>query len=185
MSTCNGGKDVQLEALVHPAMITHLNPTRVAVIGGKHHQTSATLGEILKHASVKDAVILQRGGVEEHEDDAVDERVSTLEMKGQECSLGDHEQFDVIIDPNPFQVVTGFSSSFNCLNDGGVVSVSSMIHDIAHDLHDVHVLTHSIFLPTCQIVTGHYSACLEHRHFNHSERSIAWHRETAGLGKRH
>ncbi len=129
-------KMINFEALVHPAMITHLNPTRVAVLGGNQHHTSATLGEILKHASVKDAVVLRSGGAEEHEDDAVDARVkvSTLEMKmkgrDEEFSVGDHEKFDVIIDPNPFKGVTGFSSHFNCLNDGGVVSDSPMIYDI-------------------------------------------------------
>lgn len=128
------GKMFNYEAMVHPAMITHLNPTRVAVIGGKQHQTSATLEEVLKHASVKDAVILRIGGAKEPDDDAaaaVDARVSALDiMKGRECTLGDHGQFDVIIDPSPFKVVTDYSSHFhfNCLNDGGVVSVSSMIY---------------------------------------------------------
>jgi len=114
------------EALVHPAMITHPNPKRVAVLGGKQQQTSATLREVLKHLSVKDAVIL---GDEEnaHVDNAVDARISALEMKDQECSVEDHGLFDVIIDPNPFKAATDFSSYFNCLNDDGVVSDSLMM----------------------------------------------------------
>jgi len=112
------------EALVHPAMITHLNPKRVAVLGGKQQQTSATLSEVLKHVSVKDAVIL---GDEEngHKDEAVDARISVLEMKDQECSVEDHGLFDVIIDPNPFKAATDFSSYFNCLNDDGVLVLNT------------------------------------------------------------
>ena len=121
-----GGNMFNIEALVHPAMITHLNPKRVAVLGGEEHQTSATLREVLKHVSVKDAVIIGSEVAEWYEDD-VDERISTLalEMNEQECSSEDHGLFfDVIIDPKPFKVATDFSSHFNCLNDGGVVSVS-------------------------------------------------------------
>eukprot|EP00984_Skeletonema_dohrnii_P005145 scaffold1814_cov156-Skeletonema_dohrnii-CCMP3373.AAC.1 len=112
------------EALVHPAMITHLNPKRVAVLGGKQHHTSATLREVLKHVSVKDAVIL---GDEEnaHVDNAVDARISSLEKKDQECSVEDHGLFDVIIDPNPFKAATDFSSYFNCLNDDGVLVLNT------------------------------------------------------------
>jgi len=112
------------EALVHPAMITHPNPKRVAVLGGKQQQTSATLREVLKHLSVKDAVIL---GDEEnvHVDNAVDARTSALVMKDQECSVEDHGLFDVIIDPNPFKAATDFSSYFNCLNDDGVLVLNT------------------------------------------------------------
>eukprot|EP00984_Skeletonema_dohrnii_P005852 scaffold2067_cov75-Skeletonema_dohrnii-CCMP3373.AAC.2 len=112
------------EALVHPAMITHPNPKRVAVFGGKQHHTSATLREVLKHVSVKDAVIL--GDKENgHKDEAVDARISALEMKDQECSVDDHGLFDVIIDPNPFKAATDFSSYFNCLNDDGVLVLNT------------------------------------------------------------
>ena len=41
------------EALVHPAMITHPDPKRVAIIGGGE---GATLREVLKHKSVKEGV---------------------------------------------------------------------------------------------------------------------------------
>jgi hypothetical protein len=113
-------KMINYEALVHPAMITHLNPKRVAVLGGKQHgQTSATLREVLKHVSVQEAFILLGNENETHDNDieAGAAMTSVLVMKDQECSL-----FDVIIDPNPVKVVTDFSSHFNCLNDNGVVS---------------------------------------------------------------
>ena len=117
---------LNVEALVHPAMITHLNPKRVAVLGGEEYQTSATLSEVLKHVSVKDAVVLGSEAGAEHKDDVVDERISTvaLMINDQECSPGDHGlSFDVIIDPNPFKAATDFSTHFHCLDDGGVVSV--------------------------------------------------------------
>lgn len=44
------------ESIVHPAMITHTNPQRVAIIGGGE---GATLREVLKHKSVKEVVILE------------------------------------------------------------------------------------------------------------------------------
>ena len=117
---------LNVEALVHPAMITHLNPKRVAVLGGEEYQTSATLSEVLKHVSVKDAVVLGSEAGAEHKDD-VDERISTvaLAINDQECSPEDHGSFfDVIIDPNPFKAATDFSPHFHCLDVGGVVSVS-------------------------------------------------------------
>mmetsp|Transcript_21615 Transcript_21615/g.45472 ORF Transcript_21615/g.45472 Transcript_21615/m.45472 type:complete len:739 (-) Transcript_21615:48-2264(-) len=43
------------EALVHPAMITHPNPNRVAIIGGGE---GATLREILKHKTVEEVVMV-------------------------------------------------------------------------------------------------------------------------------
>ncbi|KAL7476210.1 hypothetical protein ACHAW6_002088, partial [Cyclotella cf. meneghiniana] len=44
------------EALVHPALITHPNPKRVAIIGGGE---GATLREVLKHNTVETAVMLE------------------------------------------------------------------------------------------------------------------------------
>ena len=44
------------EALVHPAMITHKNPHKVAIIGGGE---GATLREVLKHSTVEDVVMLE------------------------------------------------------------------------------------------------------------------------------
>ncbi len=43
------------EALVHPAMIVHENPERVLILGGGE---GATLREVLKHATVKEAVMV-------------------------------------------------------------------------------------------------------------------------------
>jgi len=43
------------EALVHPPMLAHPNPTRVLIIGGGE---GATLREVLKHRSVKEVVMV-------------------------------------------------------------------------------------------------------------------------------
>jgi len=44
------------ESIVHPAMITHSNPKRVAIIGGGE---GATLREVLKHSTVEEAVMIE------------------------------------------------------------------------------------------------------------------------------
>jgi len=44
------------EALVHPALFAHENPKRVAIIGGGE---GATLREVLKHNTVKEAVMIE------------------------------------------------------------------------------------------------------------------------------
>ncbi len=47
------------ESLVHPAMITHPNPEKVLIIGGGE---GATLREVLKYSSVKEAVMVDIDG---------------------------------------------------------------------------------------------------------------------------
>ena len=44
------------EALVHPALFAHANPKRVTIIGGGE---GASLREVLKHKTVKEAVLLE------------------------------------------------------------------------------------------------------------------------------
>jgi spermidine synthase len=44
------------EALVHPAMLSHTNPKRVAIVGGGE---GATLREVLKHNTVKEAIMIE------------------------------------------------------------------------------------------------------------------------------
>jgi len=44
------------ESIVHPAMITHPNPKRVAIIGGGE---GATLREVLKHSTVEQVVMIE------------------------------------------------------------------------------------------------------------------------------
>jgi spermidine synthase len=44
------------ESIVHPAMITHTNPKRVAIIGGGE---GATLREVLKYKSVEEVVVFE------------------------------------------------------------------------------------------------------------------------------
>ena len=44
------------ESLVHPALFAHPNPTRVAIVGGGE---GATLREVLKHNTVKEAIMIE------------------------------------------------------------------------------------------------------------------------------
>ena len=44
------------ESIVHPALITHSNPKRVAIVGGGE---GATLREVLKHSTVEQAVMIE------------------------------------------------------------------------------------------------------------------------------
>jgi S-adenosylmethionine decarboxylase proenzyme len=50
------GEAAYHEALVHPAMFTHLNPKRVAIIGGGE---GATLREVLKHNTVEAVTVIE------------------------------------------------------------------------------------------------------------------------------
>jgi S-adenosylmethionine decarboxylase proenzyme len=50
------GEAAYHEALVHPAMITHTNPKRVAIIGGGK---GATLREVLKHKTVETITMIE------------------------------------------------------------------------------------------------------------------------------
>ena len=50
------GDSIYHEALVHPGMIVHANPKRVAIIGGGE---GATLREVLKHNTVENVVMLE------------------------------------------------------------------------------------------------------------------------------
>ena len=53
------GDAVYHEALVHPSMITHPNPKRVAIIGGGE---GATLREVLKHNTIEEVVMIEIDG---------------------------------------------------------------------------------------------------------------------------
>ena len=44
------------EALVHPALFSHPNPKRIAIIGGGE---GATLREVLKHSTVEEAIMIE------------------------------------------------------------------------------------------------------------------------------
>ena len=70
------------ESIVHPAMITHPNPKRVAIIGGGE---GATLREVLKHSTVEEAVMIE-----------IDESVVNLSKEHlpqwQDCSSISHHE---------------------------------------------------------------------------------------------
>lgn len=44
------------ESFIHPSMFTHLNPKRVAILGGG---TSASLREVLKHNTIEKIVMIE------------------------------------------------------------------------------------------------------------------------------
>ena len=50
------GDSAYHEALVHPALFSHPNPKRIAIIGGGE---GATLREVLKHKTVEKAVMIE------------------------------------------------------------------------------------------------------------------------------
>jgi spermidine synthase len=50
------GEAAYHEALVHPSMLAHLHPRRVAIIGGGE---GATLREVLKHKTVQQVIMLE------------------------------------------------------------------------------------------------------------------------------
>ncbi|KAL7543476.1 hypothetical protein ACHAXR_012757 [Thalassiosira sp. AJA248-18] len=71
------------ESIVHPAMITHPNPKRVAIIGGGE---GATLREVLKHNTVEEAVMIEI-------DEGVVELSSEHLPQWQDCtSISHHEK---------------------------------------------------------------------------------------------
>jgi len=92
------------EALVHPAMITHPNPEKVLVIGGGE---GATLREVLKHNTVKKAVMVDIDGelVElckkylpmMHQGSFNDPRAEVVIMDGRDYIEKTNELFDVIV----------------------------------------------------------------------------------------
>jgi len=53
------GEAAYHEALVHPSMITHPNPKRVAIVGGGE---GATLREVLKHNTVEEVLMVEIDG---------------------------------------------------------------------------------------------------------------------------
>ncbi|MEM4699972.1 MAG: polyamine aminopropyltransferase [Candidatus Nezhaarchaeales archaeon] len=92
------------EALVHPAMFTHPNPRRVAIIGGGE---GATAREVLKHRCVEDVVMvdIDREVVELarsklfaiHRGAFNDPRLKLLFMDGRRFLEEAQQAFDVII----------------------------------------------------------------------------------------
>lgn len=93
------------ELLVHPAMVLHPNPERVLIIGGGE---GATLREVLKHNTVKEAMMVDidpvvvefsRRNLEEmHKGSFNDERAKVIIMDGKKyIEQSSNESFDVVI----------------------------------------------------------------------------------------
>ena len=114
MKTTSSSAMINYEAMVHPSMITHSSPTKVAIVGygygpQKADIVSNVLREVMKHTSVNEVVILR------NKEEAL--------LNGQECS-SHGPLFDVIIDPTSVEIVSEeyFASLYTCLKDDGVVS---------------------------------------------------------------
>jgi len=127
------------EALVHPAMITHPKPEKVLIIGGGE---GATLREVLKHNTVKKAVMVDIDGeVVEfarrylgfmHRNSFDDPRAEVVIMDGKKyvSNVGDNE-FDVVImdltDPYSSEIarslydVEFFKQVYRILKEDGIV----------------------------------------------------------------
>jgi spermidine synthase len=92
------------EALVHPAMLTHPRPEKVLVIGGGE---GATLREVLKHPSVKEATmvdidgelleIVKRYMVRWHQNSFEDPRARLVVGDGKKFLEETQDTYDVII----------------------------------------------------------------------------------------
>ncbi|EED92530.1 hypothetical protein THAPSDRAFT_262580, partial [Thalassiosira pseudonana CCMP1335] len=133
------------ESIVHPAMITHSNPKRVAIVGGGE---GATLREVLKHGSVEKATMIE---IDEDvvdiskeflpecaewcfDDERVDSRFEDA-MEYFKTAASSDERFDVIImdalDPNDeiefavelYQSESFIGSLYKGLTDSGILAV--------------------------------------------------------------
>ena len=146
---------INYEAMVHPSMITHSSPTKVAIVGYDYDPQKAdifsnVLIEVMKHTSVNEVVILR------NKEDAL--------LNGQECS-SHGPLFDVIIDPTSVEVVSieYFASLYTCLKDDGVVSwLPWHLHDssflVLVHISESHPIR-SLFLYTYTSLS--YSACVK------------------------
>lgn len=116
---------INYEALVQPAMITHPYPKKVMIIESPNEvdtSTSATKREVLKHASVQEAVVVVENGKD-----------TQYEVAG--CTVEGGKLFDVIIVVPPMNVLTDqghshISTMFNCLEDEGIVSECNQIDSV-------------------------------------------------------
>ncbi|RKZ00047.1 MAG: spermidine synthase [Candidatus Hydrothermota bacterium] len=135
------------EALVHPAMVTHPNPQNVLIAGGGE---GATLREVLKHSSVKRAVMVDIDGelvelcrkyMPEWSQGAFeDPRTELVIGDAREYIFNSDEKFDVIISDLTEPLEEGpsmylFTKEFydavkKRLNDDGLLVVQSGSADI-------------------------------------------------------
>lgn len=142
------------ELLVHPAMFAHPNPEKVLVIGGAE---GATLREVLKHQTVKRAVLVDIDGelVEIckqylpgwHQGSFDDPRVEVVICDGRDYVEKCNEKFDVIIidlsdpledSPAVFLFTREFYLSVrNCLTDHGCVGIQG--EGVSPQEHTLHV----------------------------------------------
>lgn len=146
------------ETLVHPAMLSHPNPQSVFIVGGGE---GATLREVLRHPSVKQAVMcdidaelvqMARELLPEWHQGAFDDARATVVTEDARGWLEQHPQtYDVIIidlnDPvgedNPARLL--FTVEFyelikSRLNPGGVMAMQAGMLLLTH--HHQHPVTH-------------------------------------------
>ena len=142
------------EALVHPAMITHERPERVLVVGGGE---GATLREVLKHNTVREAVMVDIDGeVVElckrhltviHQGSFSDPRARLVIMDGKDyIEKSESGAFDVIVldltDPYSSEVARElytaefYRSVYRVLSERGVVVTQAGSSFFYGDVYD-------------------------------------------------
>ena len=142
------------EALVHPAMVTHERPEKVLVVGGGE---GATLREVLKHNTVREAVMVDIDGeVVElckkhltvmHQGSFFDSRAKLVIMDGKRyIEEAESGAFDVVIldltDPYSSDVARGlytaefYRSVYRVLSERGVVVTQAGSSFFYGDVYD-------------------------------------------------
>lgn len=161
------------ESLVHPAMIAHPNPEKVLVLGGGE---GATLREVLRHKTVKKAVMVDidkrlvelcREFLPEYSAGAFDDpRTEVVFADVLEWMTTCDEKFDVIVgdltDPLPQTPAYGlYSMPFfellkRRLSEGGIfVTQSSRISFVDMYLHNVLYKTMTEAFPILRTACAH------------------------------
>lgn len=142
------------EALVHPAMVTHEKPERVLIVGGGE---GATLREVLKHSTVRRAVMVDIDGEVVdlcrkylecmHRGSFYDPRAELVIMDGREyVEKAQDGEFDVVVldltDPYSSEVAMKlytaefYKEVFRVLSSNGVMVTqagSSFFYEKAYD----------------------------------------------------
>lgn len=145
------------ESLVHPAMVAHLDPQKILVIGTA---SGATVREILRHPMVESLVVVDfdeeiRQQCEKHLPNIHEElfnhpKVQLVIDEGKKYVVETDEKFDVIVidvydrlDNNraaEFHSEEFYNSLKKILNPQGIITVQAMEFD--HKVNKDHLLVH-------------------------------------------
>lgn len=161
------------ESLVQPAMVAHKNPEKVLILGGGE---GATLREVLRHKTVKKAVMIDIDGrlieicrqfIPEWSRGAFDDRRTELHITDALKWLDENEEvFDVIVndltDPLPYSPSQGlystayFETLKKTLAPDGILAIQTS----RMDFNDVR--THSVVYGTLREVFPVVQTCLSY-----------------------